>query len=72
MSAAAGVHDVPEVKACLDTLNKAVRAGFDDSAMLRHDPRLKLRRERQDGEFERIVAAAVAASQAANSNILKN
>jgi hypothetical protein len=73
LNAASGLQDAPpELKTCLDTLNKAVAGGFDDVVRLRKDPRLKLLRERQNGEFERIVAAAVAAGQAANSNTLKN
>ena len=73
LNAASGTQNAPpELATCLDTLNKAVTAGFDDVVKLRKDPRLKLLRERQNGEFERIVAAAAAAaSQATNSEAAK-
>ena len=53
----------PICATCLGTLNKAVSAGFDDSARLREDPRLKLLRERMKPEFERLVAGALAAGK---------
>ncbi len=65
---ATGAKHLPEVQTIVDSLNKATSSGFDDVARLRKDPRLKLLRERQNTEFERIVAAAVAASQPANSS----
>ncbi len=54
----------PELRTCLDTLSRAVSAGFDNAAALRQDPRLKLLRERMKPEFERLVESAVAAAKA--------
>jgi hypothetical protein len=65
---ATGAKHLPEIQTIVESLNKATSSGFDDVARLRKDPRLKLLRERQNGEFERIVAAALAASQPASSS----
>ena len=54
----------PDLRTCLDTLNKAVSGGFDNAARLRQDPRLKVLRERRKPEFERLVAGALAAGKA--------
>jgi hypothetical protein len=48
----------PDLETCLVTLKKAVSAGFDDSVRLRHDPRLKLLRDRLKSEFEQLVTSA--------------
>jgi tetratricopeptide (TPR) repeat protein len=51
----------PDLQTCLDTLKKAVSAGFDNTARLRKDPRLELLRQRKKAEFDGLVASTTTA-----------